>query len=279
MSVLALVNVGLGLANDELVVAVGTCGDFGIVEDDRAAQIAFAIVPLSEEEAGAGAGASSRYLAVLPRVAELLERPERFERQWGRELAELVAGREAIGEGGVSVSERLEIDLAVVERHPRGRGEERLPGASGGLPVHRAAVHSVTPANRIIAFDGERCECYLRYESWVRTVSRRVPLRPDLGPLAARLTAEEPSGRRWVADGVGAIVPRMCPAADGRTEIEPARVVSLVSEYLASAEPAWDPWRPESALIPTPERGAYRGRYGGTSRFLTATPARRRRRL
>lgn len=262
MSVFALVEPEAALARADLVVAVATCGDFGVVTDEAVARIAFAIAPLAASEAGAAAGTSACYAAALPRVAELLERPEHFARYAARELVEFAAGRAAIGRGEVVITEHLGLDLAVVARKAGAGSSGRTPGAAGGLPVHAAAVHSATTASRIIAFDGDCCECYLRYEGWVRTVSRRVPLRPDLAPLAAQLTDEEPSGLAWEANGVGAVVARLRPSGEGRTEIDPARIVALVGDYLASADPAWDPWRPGGGYIPVQERAGYEGRYG-----------------
>ncbi len=128
--------------------------------------------------------------------------------------------------------------------------------------MHAAAVHSATAASRVLAFDGSYCECYFRYEGWVRTVSRPVPLRPDLEPLARLLGAEEPSGAAWESDSVGAIVPRLRPAGDGRTEIEPSRVLAIVQGYLDGADAAWDPFRPGSAYVPLAERAGYAPGYG-----------------
>ena len=265
MSVFALVDPATALGKRRLIEAVATCGDFGVVSEEEVARIAFAIAPLAESEAGAGSGTSERYQATLPRLSELLEHPGRFERFWAAEAMELAAGRAAIERGEVVITEHGDLDLAVVARQ-RGRPGARIPGAGGGLPVHAAAVHSLTPASRVVAFDGEWCECYLRYEGWVRTVSRRVPLRPDLAPLAIRLTAEEPSGAEWEANGVGAIVARLRPAGEGRTEMAPSRIVTLVREYLASADPAWDPWRRGGGYIPMTERAGYRASYGGGRR-------------
>jgi hypothetical protein len=265
MSVLALVDPAAATRWADILVPVATCGDFGVVHDETIAQIAFAIAPLAEAEAGTGSGTSARYQATLPLVLELIEHPERFERYWGVEAAKLAAGTAAIANGDVGITENGDLDLAVVERASVS-GNGRIPGAEGGLPVHAAAVHSATSASRIIAFDGERAECYLRYEGWVRTVSRRVPLRPDLSPLAAELTAAEPSGLEWEANGVGAIVGRLRPGGDGRTEVEPQRIVGIVERYLAAAEPAWDPWRPGGAYIPDVERSGYQGSYGRPTR-------------
>lgn len=263
MSVFGLVNPETALGSAALIEAVATCGDFGVAGDDIAAGVCFAIEPLADEEAGADSGGSARYEATLPRVAELLEHPARFERYFAAELAKLAAGRAALDRGDVVITERHDLDLAIVERQRRpDAAGGRLPGAAGGVPVHRSVVHSATTASRVIAFDGGWCECYLRYEGWVKTVSRRVPLRPDLAPLAAQLSAEERSGVTWECDGVGAVVAGLRPGGEGLSEIGPSRIVRMVSDYLAFAEPAWDPFRPGIAYIPESERRSYKASRG-----------------
>jgi hypothetical protein len=138
------------------------------------------------------------------------------------------------------------LDLAIVRRGEAAPGAVgvagpggRLPGASGGLPLRAVAVHSVTAASRVLAFDGDFCECYFRYEGWVPVVSRRVPLRPGLAPLAGELAALEPGRVAWEANAVGVIIGRLHPEGDGRTELSPDRVQRTVESYLGPAPPAW----------------------------------------
>jgi len=260
MSVYAMVDPEAAIAGAELLAAVAMCGDFGVVTSEAAARVSFAIEPLADAEAGVCSGTSERYAAVLPLLPELLVHPERFERYWGADVLGLEAGRTALTAGAVQIAEHRDLDLAVVARTAGASPAARLPGAAGGLPIHVAAVHSATRASRIIAFDGQWCEVYLRYEGWVKTVSRRVPLRPDLAPLALQLSACEPSGVAWQANGVGAMVGWLRPGGDGRSEIDPALIVSVVREYFASAEPAWDPWRAGGGYIPVQERQGYSSR-------------------
>jgi len=264
MSVFALVDPSAALDGADLIVDVASCGDFGVVRTDAAAHVSFAIVPLAEAEAGAGASTSACYEALLPIVSRLLAQPDQFEGYWATEAAELAAGRAALSVGDVEIVEHPDhrLDLAVVRRLGPAEGvgvgaRGRTAGAAGGLPIHAAAVHSATTASRILAFDGEWCEIVLRYESWVRFASRPLPLRPDLAPLGELLSAEEPSGVPWEANGVGAIVGHLRPGGDGRTEIDPRRVGTLVAGYLAEAPPAWDPWRAAGGYIPEHERPGY----------------------
>lgn len=270
MSVAALVHPDWAIRNAQMVVDAAACGDFGVVASDEAAKVSFAIAPLAEVLAGAGSGTTERYLSVLPAVQPLVADPDRFEPYWRDEMGAFVLGRRAVELGEVVVSEVPEVDLAVVERVGPLEAlldADRLAGASGGLPVHAAAVHSATPATRILAFDGDRCELYLRYEGWVRYVSREVPLRPDLAPLAAALSAEEPAGVTWVSNPVGAIVGRLQPA-EGRTDLANEQITAAVVDHLGSAPPAWDPFRPGGSYIPSAERAAYKrpGRPGRRAR-------------
>ncbi|MGH9293141.1 MAG: DUF6687 family protein [Acidimicrobiales bacterium] len=272
MSVWSLMSPETALELADLVVDVASCGDFGVVKDYMSAEVAFAIAPLAELEAGAAASTADRYLATLPRVEELLRHPERYREHWAEEVDELDAGRRALAAGDVTIENLQAIDLAVVARGEPGAGvgvpARRLAGAAGGLPVHAAVAHSATSASRILAFDGAYCECYLRYEGWVKVVSRAVPLRPDLAPLAEELSALEPGGVTWEANPVGAIIGRLMPGGDGRSDLAPYVIRGAVESYLATAPPAWDPFRPGGGYIPSGERDAYRrgGRTGRRAR-------------
>ncbi len=273
MSVLALTDPEFALANEARLVAVADCGDFGVVRSAEAAWISFAIGPLAEQEAGEGAGTSERYSSMIERVAHLIEHPREYEPMWHEEMQLFSAGCAAIDRAEVIIEEDV-ADLAVVTRtgSTAKRGSSRLVGASGGLPVHAAAVHSATTSSRILAFDDDRCELYFRYEGWVRFVSRPVPLRPGLEELAAELTALEPGTTTWEANPVGAIVGRLRPAGEGVTELDPAVVADRVRSYLMTAPPAWDPFRADGPRLPTTRREPQRGsrtrskRRGGAGR-------------
>ncbi len=223
VSVFAAADPEMALRNEELLVEVASCGDFGVVRSRQAARIAFSIGPMGEEavvaeDLGAerpGSFLGPRYRAVLERFAELVEHTDRFSRYWQDEDDALAEGLGDLESGRVVVEELPEVDLAVARRvkgrplHPRGAG------AGDPVAVNEVALHSATTASRVLVFDEGRCELRLRYEGWVRYVSRRVPLRPDLAPLAAELSALEPTGRAWAAGGVGSLVTRHATRARG----------------------------------------------------------------
>jgi hypothetical protein len=256
VSLLAMTDPETALRYEELLVEVASCGDFGVVRSREAARIAFAISPIGEEVAGTpplgaperpGSFSGARYRAVLERAGELVEHPEHFRRYWEEADAAYAVGRGDIEAGRVVLEALPEVDLALVRR---------LPGAGA---LNSVALHSATAASRVLVFDGGRCELYLRYEGWVRYVSREVPLRPDLAPLADELSAAERSGARWESDGVGSLVSAMRSPAGG-TDLEPAFVTRTVVEYLRHAPVAWDPFRPAGALVPVGERRVRRQR-------------------
>jgi hypothetical protein len=261
VSVFAAADPEMALRNEELLVEVASCGDFGVVRSRQAARIAFSIGPMGEEavvaeDLGAerpGSFLGPRYRAVLERFAELVEHTDRFSRYWQDEDDALAEGLGDLESGRVVVEELPEVDLAVARRvkgrplHPRGAG------AGDPVAVNEVALHSATTASRVLVFDEGRCELRLRYEGWVRYVSRRVPLRPDLAPLAAELSALEPTGRAWAAGGVGSLVTRMRPVPEV-TGLDPEVIKNAVVGYLKTAPGVWDPFRHGGALVPLGER-------------------------
>jgi hypothetical protein len=262
VSVFAMTDPDFALGHEELLVDVASCGDFGVVRSRSAARIAFAIGGIADEyatRAPPDAGivttpswSGARYRAVLNRMIELIEHPEHFRQYWESDDVAFGASLEDLRAGLVRIEELRAVDLAVVTRTP---GDSRAvsAGSSEDLSaplVDEVALHSATSASRILAFNGGRCELYFRYESWVRYVSRQIPRRPDLGALAAQLSAAEPSGVRWTADGVGSLVPRMRPESNAETGLEAPVIRRIVADYLRSAPAAWDPFRRGGALMP-----------------------------
>jgi hypothetical protein len=232
MSLLAISAPRFALERRSFTTEVARCGDFGVVRSEEAAAVAFAIAPLADLEAGENASASERYLAVLPSAMRLVDSPASFARLYESEMADFEESTEALRSGDVTLEE-MPGDLAVVSRRSGGRRTEGRMEEQ--WPCHRAAIHSATECNRVLVFDGARCELYLRYESWVRYTTRRLPTRPDLGQLASELSALEPSGARWLADHPSATIPRLRPGGDGLTEIDPALVVRRTAAYLMRA--------------------------------------------
>jgi hypothetical protein len=260
-----------------LMAAASVVGDFRRVAAASLALPAVAHAHPSEEDLSAArvAWGLAAAMAVPPfvldvsAVASLLEdlsqgkRPELWEPWQGRYLASI----ESRARGEVRIEEHPELDLAIVEldaqiwpegmawHGPMGQhgsagkghltlawpcaGESRLAGRVSLGSLDPAAVHDVTDASIIIVVVGTEVELRMRYESWVRYVTRDVPRRPELFDLAGSLDAIEPAGAGWSWWWEGRAAPapvlRRVRGPEGRERPHaPAwKVVEVMKERLA----------------------------------------------
>jgi hypothetical protein len=251
-SVYALTEPSAASAHRDLVIDVAGAGDFGVFRSRDAARIAFAIAALEDEDrspldrsvfTGSYGDVCGRlYVEALPRLAEMLDHPDRFRPLWEEEDAHLTESLAAIESGVVRIEERPDVDLAVVTVPPdwAGRITTRFT-QQWTEAVHPVAVNNSTDMLRVLLVQGHRYRLELRYESWVMLTSRPVAPRPDLRDLAARLDALEPAGARWKAAPPGALTPHL-ELVDPSSGLAPARFVEEVAAFLATAPPAWDPF-------------------------------------
>ncbi len=260
VSVFALVSPDRAVPRRRFLEEVASAGDFGVFSDPDAARVSFALATLADPERSPLGGASfppsysercgGLYEEIVGRLPELMDDPERHRRLWADEEAALVATEREVADGRISLEEVPELDLVVVS--VPGGEPSRPRSCVGGRPRsswHPAAVSNRTPSLRVLAIEGRRYELIYRYESWVRYTSRLPAPRVDLEPLAVALDAEESAGARWCFDGVAAVVPSLRLSSDGESSIPPDRFISLVRSFLASAPPAWDPYRSGSAAL------------------------------
>lgn len=218
-----------------LAVAAAEAGDFGTWTDPRAPRVAIAAMAMAERgvsplpEVGrilATAGgidpAGRLHRAVLPRVAGLLDDPERYRMLWRPRWESIVADIALLDAGEATIEDVPEADLAVV-RTPR--------------PLDPMAVHPRTARMRVLTAvaDGRLWVAH-RYETWVDYVSRPLSPRVDLGPLAARLQDEEERPGRWLFEGVEAITPRLMPVGPAGgpapSSIGAERLVEALTAFL-----------------------------------------------
>lgn len=230
----------------ERLVEVARAGDFATFSDRVAARVSFALATLADPvrsplPAATLADQGALTAELLGRLPELVERPERFESLWAEEYASVEASQGAVADGRVTIEEVPALDLAVV-RVPAATPASLATRFMGreDAACHPAAIHNATTCGRILVQAGARHQLVLRYESWVRFLSRRVAPRVDLAPLAAALQAQESSnGARWSSQPVSTLVPRL--SVEGESALSASRVRKLVEDHLASAPPAWFP--------------------------------------
>jgi len=243
MSVYALVEPDAAQARRARAIDVARAGDFGTYRDRDSVRIAWAIATLGTETPGI----ADPYAALLDRVPELLDRPERFADLWADEDEHLQGSEAAIASGIVTIEEREDLDLAIVtmpeDWTPRPVHRFTRPGITAAL--HPTAVHNATDLFRVLYLRGHKYEVQYRYETWVQYVTRRPPGRIDLTPLAAELSELEPGDARWAFDGVGAIAPSLhlvFAGDDPSSAIPPEQLRDRVIQALATGAGAWDPY-------------------------------------
>ncbi|MDA8186382.1 MAG: hypothetical protein M0035_18520 [Actinomycetota bacterium] len=237
-----LVLPGLAETAGARLVEVARVGDFGVVTDEGAALVAFALDALGVETDPA-----RRALELLP---GLLAEPEAFERLWGAEHAAYAASLQMMDSGAATLEELPEHDLAVV------RVRQRNASARwGDQPLHLAAVNSATGCLRVAtisephgSMDGGRLRSYevrFRYESWVRLESTCPRPRVDLAGLARTLTSIEPDGAPWSFEGAGALRATLRSNPTSGSAIGEERFMEELLGALAALDKgpaAWDPY-------------------------------------
>lgn len=264
-SLLCLARPDAAANNAMRLAGVAHAGDFEVVRSRDVGQVAWALRRLLDPSTSPllegitsrdrathfPALAYRRALEVLP---GLLAAPARYVSWWEEEDAAVEAGAAALRRGQVKIQRFPDLDLALVTAGADLGGSrfDRI-GHHGRLPVHPAVLHTSFPEVRVLVNQGDRYCYYDRYESWVRFITRKVALRRDLGPLAARLSDSEPRGVRWEADSPGAIIAVLRPA-QGHSDLGRDRVLAIVRDYLNEAPAAWVPTRQGGAYVPTTER-------------------------
>ena len=253
VGIYTLLNPASAQRQRDLLLDVARAGDFGTYHDRDAARIAFAISAFADAEQSPlpkelfalpyAAMAATLYHRLLELLPRLFANPADYKKLWEAEDNKLTASEALIESGEITITERADIDLAVVS----------IPEALPKETVHRFtqtreaechpfAIHSRTERSRILLVRGKRIEFQYRYESWVQYVSKRPPARVDLSGLAAELNEEEASGGHWTFDGVDRITPRLYLEGSADSSLEPGDVERRLEQHLRVGKAAWKPY-------------------------------------
>ncbi|MEE9218925.1 MAG: DUF6687 family protein [Acidobacteriota bacterium] len=242
-------------AQRKLLIDVASAGDFNTCESRQAARIAFVLARFSEAATSpldralfalphAECGAAL-YRELLPRLPDLLARPDQYRKHWEQDEALLERSEAAIRDGRIRIEDNARLDLAVVSL-PERAGGAGMPLFTENLAAvcHPMALYNATRRFRVLLMQGRTYELGYRYETWVQYVSVRPAPRVDLAPLAEALSGEEQGGARWEFDGVEEITPSLRLAGAVESSIAPEAFRSSVEAFLGAAPPAWDPYDP-----------------------------------
>ena len=251
----ALVAPTEALARRELLVEVARAGDFAVTASRRAARISMALSAFADPErtpfhrlpAEYDARTAELYRDLLERLPDVCDRPERYRDLWGDEDATLRASETLLASGAVTITERPDIDFAVVSvpgNAPAGGGHRFAGQWVGGL--HPMALHNATERGALLTMQGQHYEFTYRYESWVQYRTRVVRPRVDLAPLAERLSDDEAAAggtATWVEEPVSTLTPVLSLADAAESRLAPEAVQSVIGAHLRDAPPRGDPFR------------------------------------
>ncbi|MCU1359041.1 MAG: hypothetical protein JWN99_330 [Ilumatobacteraceae bacterium] len=253
--IFTLVDPDVAMAHRDLLIDVARAGDFGTFHSRDAARIAMAIAALDDDHrsplptqtlaAPYPQRCADLYEWALPRLGAVLDDPNSWRELWQDEDAHLDESLDAIRSGQVTIAERPELDLAIVNVPTSwSRRNTHRFTESWHEAVHPMAVNSSTERLRIVLVQGNRYRLELRYESWVMFMSRPVLPRPDLRVLATELSALEITGAQWRADPPGSLTPKLELVDDVDSGLAPDVFAATVERFLAEAPAAWDPFAP-----------------------------------
>lgn len=249
VSMYALIEREDALRYRDLLIDVASAGDFATYRFRQAAQASMALAtyadPIRSPFAADLNGPYEQQCAVLyerllERLPEVVLHPERFSELWVDEDRELSASEAALASGAITIEERTDVDLAVVdiaESEPQRRGHRFA--ADEFVGVHPMAINNATARFRLLQVHGRRYTYTDRYESWVQYRSRRPLPRVDLRPLADMLTAID-TATAWTASGPSSLTPQLHTVDE--SSLDRADVVDRIIDYLRSAPHAWDPY-------------------------------------
>ncbi len=247
-----LLDPGFAEKNRELLIDIGTTGDFGTYTNRVAARVVFVLSAFSDPGVSPlvadifqnpYADKTARlYQELLPMLPDILEHTDNYRKLWEDEDAHLSRSEAYLEDGTIEIEERADVDLAVV-RIPDGLLSERSHRFANPVSTvcHPFAICNRTACNRLVLVQGQCMEMQYRYESWLQFVSRSIPGRVDLADLCNQLNAEEEGVGRWIFDGVDQIDPKLHLLDATTTSIDTESIISRLCDHLRSGPVAWDP--------------------------------------
>lgn len=226
--IFSVLNAEEALARRDLIIDVASTGDFDTFRHREGARIAFALrayadaqrSPLGSEvfakpypEQSAGL-----YQELLEKLPELLDAPDRFKDLWEDEDARFARDEALLAGGEITITERPEIDLAIVH--------------APDVDPHPSAIHNATERHRILITSGRRHILRYRYETWVQYMSRPTTPRVDLAPLVEQLSEKESAGK-WSFDDVEDITPSLHLEGAEESDMGSEAFTDAVASFLA----------------------------------------------
>jgi hypothetical protein len=218
---------------EEAAISAARACVFGVCRTEAASQIA-AFFRCFPEEAGEFA-VPALFTTLIPKVADLLDRPRDFDLYWIGEYSDVIQADSLLHSGAVEFDAYPDIDLDVTYTP---------------LRLHDLVRFTAASRSRLLTVRSENTYTLeFRRESWVRYPPVKPPPRVELQPLARRLAMferadglwragpiDEPVARLWFDDGRGHSSPSLI---DAETVI--AEVVAYLRDAMQRPELWWAP--------------------------------------
>jgi hypothetical protein len=242
----ALIDPGFALEHRARFVDAATAGDFGRYRQRDAARVNFTIarfVSTIPETGDYAERAAGLYEALIPMVPRLISDIDEFEAAWVEEDRFLDQCEQWLDQGMVAIVEDDDRDLAIVTIPtdlPVPDPDQIHTGAEG--PLHRMAVCNRTRKARVLFQHGQNFWFRYRYETWVKFVSERHPLRVDLAPLCEELSALETDDAIWTYDGSSSITPTMSLSEGRPSSLDAGTIHEHLCRWLDDGEVDWNPF-------------------------------------
>ncbi|MGC5698788.1 hypothetical protein J4P02_01135 [Pseudomonas sp. NFXW11] len=226
------------LKHRQLLIDIARLGDFARGTSNVALQCGFALNALASRVSSDHSGSNDRLLlarfaALLPQMADVLERPGRYAELYRPALEQLQRSETLLAHPQTRIEEYPEIDLAVLH----------LPYAAGPgdyLGLMPVAVHNRSRCGVLALVSPGRVEIRQRYESWVERVSGIPRPRRDLAIFARALQQAEATPGQWHYPGVQEIMPGLKFVAERPSSLSVSQVLLELRQFLAQAPVAWD---------------------------------------
>lgn len=245
----ALIEPDGALHHQDLLIDVAAAGDFATYRYRQAAQTSMAIAAYADPRRSPFAAdltgpyeeqCAVLYERLLERLLDMVLHPSEFSELWDDEDRQLTGSEAALASGAITIEERPDIDLAIVDiaqSEPPRRGHRFATDEH--LGVHPMAINNATGCLRILQVHGRRYTYTDRYESWVQYRSRRPLPRVDLRPLARSLGAID-AATAWTASGPSSLTAQLQTVEE--SSLDRTVVLDHLIEHLRSAPHAWNPY-------------------------------------
>ncbi len=207
LSAFAMANPEIAMAEKKLFIDAARLGDFNIFSSEISAVVTFGLRYLLDpvrtwfhSVTDVEEFLRKDFMLLSDLLKDCIATPKTFAALADEEMMTLEKSKNSFFIDKAKISEVRELSLAIVDLECpiHTLGTKIKPGVDIG--IHPAAIHTLTDMPRILIKYPRQILYYDRYETWVRFISKRLPGRPNLLAIAAKLNSYEDAENYWHAN-------------------------------------------------------------------------------